>query len=298
MPSLNVPTHIPNQVVNKQPKLWQQALAGILAQAAGQAVSQGVGNSMSRDYAGEYGEAPASGWDAFTKGPKVSEKEHFRRQDHKNRSELTLADATLRLGERELGDIESRMGRDAANYQREMASSDRQIGDMRQITAQSKMGRRDTQDKAALQDQGQDAAMALAQLKAELDAKSPQGAQATAAARNLNASANSTEQMTQMLARRLGGGGTTETPAQPTPTDAVKKFGQGTARTPETPDPKLQQVMQALQASTAAQGQTGATTPADPRAFQMGTPQGMTEADILNRILQQLGMGSGVPAQQ
>jgi hypothetical protein len=201
MPSLNVPTHIPNQVVNKQPKLWQQALAGILAQAAGQAVSQGVGNSMARDYAGEYGEQEATGFDSFLKGPKVGEKEHARRQSQKFAEKNMATDAGVKLGLHEYDAVVRQGEQDARRFDRDMSSIDRNIEGMQQTKNASRISRREMGEKAALQDQGQDAAVALAELRATLEAaNNPQN---KALADKYSEDARGAKLMNDMLDRRM-----------------------------------------------------------------------------------------------
>jgi hypothetical protein len=69
-----VPSYLPTQVIQKQPKLWQQALAQLLTQAAGQVVGQGVQNVMSRDYAPEFGLEKAGLVEKLMSGPRANEK--------------------------------------------------------------------------------------------------------------------------------------------------------------------------------------------------------------------------------
>lgn len=68
LPSMNMPYSIPRY---EQPaSIWEKALASFLVNAAGGAASQGVENVMARDYAGDFGEKPATGFSKLL-GPKV-----------------------------------------------------------------------------------------------------------------------------------------------------------------------------------------------------------------------------------
>lgn len=68
LPSMNMPYSIPRY---EQPaSIWEKALASFLVNAAGGAATQGVENVMARDYAGDFGEKPASGFSKLL-GPKV-----------------------------------------------------------------------------------------------------------------------------------------------------------------------------------------------------------------------------------
>jgi len=65
---MNMPYSIPRY---EQPaSIWEKALASFLVNAAGGAATQGVENVMARDYAGDFGEKPASGFSKLL-GPKV-----------------------------------------------------------------------------------------------------------------------------------------------------------------------------------------------------------------------------------
>ncbi len=70
---INVPSFVPVTQVQKQPKLWQQALLSVLASTATNVAGQGVQNAMSRDYAAE----PASGFDKLVSGPKKNAAMHL-----------------------------------------------------------------------------------------------------------------------------------------------------------------------------------------------------------------------------
>lgn len=77
MPNLNLPTRLPDKVEN--PSIWEQALASLVVNAAGQAGGQLVGNVLSRDYTeaaqamGTEGLEEAPGfWRRVVGGPQVS----------------------------------------------------------------------------------------------------------------------------------------------------------------------------------------------------------------------------------
>lgn len=74
MASLNVPSYIPIVQTEKRPRLWEQALAQLLTQAGSAAAGKGVDNVMSRDYAAEVGDTPASFMQRLLQGPKVNER--------------------------------------------------------------------------------------------------------------------------------------------------------------------------------------------------------------------------------
>jgi hypothetical protein len=77
---INVPAYIPISQVRREPKLWETALAQMLTQAAGQVVGQGVQNAMSRDYASDFGEQPASFMGRMMQGPRIGEREANQRR--------------------------------------------------------------------------------------------------------------------------------------------------------------------------------------------------------------------------
>jgi hypothetical protein len=230
MPSLNVPTHIPVTVVNKQPKLWQQVLAGVLAQAAGQAAGQGVGNAMSRDYAGEYGDAGATGFDKLLQGPKVSEKEHGRRQSQKHDKELT--------GTRHENDVALERLRRTPGPRDRMAREDhlatridnRAIADQR--TNLDKTQHEETiKLQREIATQGNESRMALEALRAALERGDPKNVATT---RNLEAQATGQEGINRLMGGMAGNGqvaqgqGTTTPP----PSKNLQTFaGSASART-------------------------------------------------------------------
>lgn len=141
MASLNVPSYLPTQVVRKEPKLWQTALAQLLTQAAGTAVSKGVDNVMSRDYAEQFGETPASTGSRLFQGPQVGAREAEQRRSiaagkesdlrniiaQGNRERLSQTEATNRAT---VG-VENDISREQMAYDRlmaEMAIREKEMG--------------------------------------------------------------------------------------------------------------------------------------------------------------------------
>jgi hypothetical protein len=175
---------------------------------------------------------------------------------------------------------------------------------MRQIIAQSKMNRRDNQDRIggqeALQEraheQAQDANNTkysqdreLAVLRQQLENASPDS---VARARKTSADAENQEGWNAKFFPKA----TSMAPATsgPGPTENMKKFGQATTpKPPEQPDPGLQAVIRQFE-QRLAQPQQPAQ--ADPRAFTMGLPDQTQTNAILERLLSQLVTPQ--PAQQ
>lgn len=88
MSSINMPSHMPTVLVPRQPRLWEQALAQILTQAAGQAVGQGIKNTMSGEYASEFGKTPNTGLKKFLYGSAIPQEEASRLRAADERSAL------------------------------------------------------------------------------------------------------------------------------------------------------------------------------------------------------------------
>lgn len=142
LPSLGLPSTVPVQQVEKRTPLWQQLLGQILMQTAGGVVNQGVQNSMSRDFAGDYKEAPSSGVDKFMHGPKVSQAEDVRRKGQAFDTDKMLAQAKMNIGLAELGDQPG--AREVyARQTADSAASDRRQADMQDTIAKSRLSRRE-----------------------------------------------------------------------------------------------------------------------------------------------------------
>lgn len=195
MPSLNVPGYIPTTVVQKQPKMWQQALAQILTGVASQAAGQAVGNTMSRDYAGEYGETAATGWDKLASGPKVGKEEHGRRQAHAMDKEKMLAQLQGQLG---LEELRAKPGaqEEIMKGERALTASDARMQGMQDTIAKSKMNRGDQNARRDLQQSADNNRIMLEQIKAALEQADP-GRQADA--RVKSAQATFSEKMNEKM---------------------------------------------------------------------------------------------------
>jgi hypothetical protein len=123
MASLNVPSYIPSQVVRKEPKLWEAALAQLLTQAAGGVAGRGIENVMSRDYAPEFGMEKAGTLEKFISGPRANERMMGKKVDVA--SQLALS---------ELGAKDAQMGREYNTQQENLRAVDKRAGDLEMST--------------------------------------------------------------------------------------------------------------------------------------------------------------------
>lgn len=165
LPSMNMPYSIPT--VEKGPKIWERALAQFLVNAAGGLATQGAENVMSRDYASEFGEDPATGWGRLTQGPKVgAEAAEQRRQlaaQQKAAEDNRMFQAALAGYE----DEGRRMEQNSANFNREVAGLQDSTNRYNQMTGTLAGNRAELGMK-------QGAEAELLQLKAFLDQSSPE----------------------------------------------------------------------------------------------------------------------------
>lgn len=129
--SLNGPSYVPTVVVPKEPKYWEKILMQTLANAGSQVVSQGISNTMSKDYADTTaGEKPNTGFSKFWQGPKVGEKEHaMRASDKRFAKETEFADSRL---QKQL-DAAAGMETKRQSFQREQSNADRMDANMRDM---------------------------------------------------------------------------------------------------------------------------------------------------------------------
>lgn len=96
MANLNTPSYVPLQVIPRQPTIWQQALASFLGNVADTAGQKLATNELEAEHAGEFGQAPSSGWDRLMHGSAVNDKEAAQIRD--------INSATSLLGTREAGE--------------------------------------------------------------------------------------------------------------------------------------------------------------------------------------------------
>lgn len=277
MPSLNVPGYIPTTVVQKQPKMWQQALAQILTGVASQAAGQAVGNTMSRDYADQYGETAATGWDKLASGPKVNEKEHGRRQDHARDKEKMLAQLQGQLGMEELR-AKPGAQEEIMKGERALTASDGRMRDMQDTIARSKMTRGEQNARASLQQSSDNNRILLEQIKAALEQGDPEK---QARARVASAQATFSERMNNQM---FPNGATTAIPGQTPVSPNVAEFARSTGRTPEANDPAMQEVIRVFRERMSQQPQSANQGPAQIPIGRTTVP----DEEIMRVLLQKM----------
>ncbi len=203
--------------------MWQQLLAQVVAGAAGQAAGAAVGNSMSRDYAGDFGEQEATGWDRILRGPKVGEKDAVQRRAQSHDAQKMRVDAELETLRQAPGAKDVR-----EQYQPQLRESDERMGQMRDTIAKSKMqrgeqaSRKDINDsdnkvRKELNDTQNNTALLLKQVEAQLRAGDPNN---VADARLKGAEADYRQQMNDKMFPKPQ----SMAPAGATITDAQKQF--------------------------------------------------------------------------
>lgn len=83
-------------VLPKKGTLWQQALAQFLAGTAEDAAKTGIANETQRDYAGQFGETPSTGFDKLLHGARVNQagmEQRTGEENQNNRQENSIASA-------------------------------------------------------------------------------------------------------------------------------------------------------------------------------------------------------------
>ncbi len=115
LPSMNMPYSIPRY---EQPaSIWEKALASFLVNAAGGAATRGVENVMSKDYATQFGEKPATGFSRLL-GPNVGAEEARQRRSITAQKDMSQAEIDA-ANTRAQADRELKMNLDAMEGSRE-----------------------------------------------------------------------------------------------------------------------------------------------------------------------------------
>lgn len=144
MASINVPSFVPTQVIDKRPKLWEQALMQMLAQAGTQAATSMVGNTFARDNASEFGEKNATGFDKLLHGAAVDDKTAAQRRQIAATDRADIRNITARGNENRLNNA-NKLIEEAAriNAQTDIAGMNNDV-QSRELDIQSaKMGQAD-----------------------------------------------------------------------------------------------------------------------------------------------------------
>lgn len=220
LPSMNMPYAIPTY--DKQPSIWEKALASFLVSAAGGVASRGAENVMSRDNASEFGERNATGFSRLL-GPNVSDQEAQQRRSQNFSASEAGKGRTFTADQAEL----SRLAQAGEN---DATAANARLRQGEQI--QGGLDEQLLRDKNALirNDQDIKGTDVLTRLKAQLQASDPgnkaQAARDTAAA----AESTSRARFNEMFLGGTGATGAARGASQGTVDPSVSAFARGGAR--------------------------------------------------------------------
>lgn len=152
LPQMNLPYS--RQYYQKEPNIWQKALASFLVNAAGSVATKGADNAMSHDYAQEFDKTPASGLSRLL-GPTVSanDAQQMRQQQFVGGENTADRQARAGLADAEMANQGLRQDKQiqAGLDERDLADMNAGVRQDRALTAESQRTDKDIEGRRILQ---------------------------------------------------------------------------------------------------------------------------------------------------